>query len=233
MKHLSEEQFVSMYYEGLTDKEARHFDGCADCQAAFERMKAFLNEVRSMPVPTRNANYGREVWARLQSRLPLESKTGSLLSWRWLTPALAAIVLISFFAGMFVQRRNLPAGNLSDARTRVLLIAMSDHLNRSQMMLAELVNADPKEVDLTDERVRARDLLAENRLLRTTAVRTNGPVEASVLDQLERVFMDIANGPVNPSPEELEELQHRIESEGLLFKVRIIGANTRPRGQKL
>ena len=110
---------------------------------------------------------------------------------------------------------------------------IGDHLDRSQVLLAELVNANAKDIDLRDERDRARDLLSENRLLRQTAARTGDPSHAALLDELERVLLDIANAGPNTSPADIEALQHRIGSEGLLFKVRIVDANIREKGQKI
>jgi hypothetical protein len=108
---------------------------------------------------------------------------------------------------------------------------MSDHLERSQVVLAELVNGTAG--DFTWERDRARDLVSENRLLRQTAVRAGDTSQAALLDELERALLDIANSPSNISSDDLENLQRRIESEGLLFKVRITSTDVREKGQKL
>jgi hypothetical protein len=233
MKHLSGEQLVSKYYEGLDDGEARHFDACFECRAEFERIKELLDGTRDFPVPHRDGSYGSQVWTRLQPKLPLEPERAHWLSWRWLGPAFATVALLAFFAGMFTQRHTMPAGLSAQARTRVLLIAMGDHFDRSQMVLAEIVNANPQKADLREEQARARELLAENRLLRETASRAGDGMQASVLDRLERVLLDIANGPAKPAPADLEELQQRIQNQGLLFEMRIIGSNARQKGQKL
>jgi hypothetical protein len=138
-----------------------------------------------------------------------------------------------FFAGMLAQHRRELSGISPAARQRVLLNVIGDHLDRSQVLLAELVNASPGNLDLGNERVRARDLLGENRLLRQTAARIGDVSDAALLDELERVLLDVANSPSNASSADLEMLQRRIESEGLLFKVRIVDANIREKGQKI
>jgi hypothetical protein len=119
------------------------------------------------------------------------------------------------------------------ARERVLLVAMGDHLDRSEMVMAELVNATPGTADLGDESARARDLLGENRLLRQTALRTGDVRHAALLDELERVLLDIAHTSPEASAGELEALQRRIESEGLLFRIRIISSNIHEKGKQL
>jgi hypothetical protein len=233
MNHLSEDQLVTAYYDGPDIDQKSHLDSCVDCQASFARLRQFLDESRDFPVPERNSAYGAEVWARLQPRLIPPAPRPAWLRWWALSPALAAVVALAFFAGVILQKRTNFAGSSSNDRTRVLLIAMGDHLDRSQIVLAELVNSSPGAIDLDGERTRARGLLTENRLLRQTASRDGDALNAALLDELERVLMDIANTPSNAPPADLEALQRRIESDGLLFKVRVIGANVREKGQRL
>ncbi len=233
MNHLSEDQLVSAYYDGPDIDQRSHLEGCHQCQSALARLRQFLDDTRDFPVPERNASYGAEVWARIQPGLAPPAPRPAWLRWWALTPALAAVVAIAFFAGVFIQKRTNFAGSSPNDRARVLLIAMGDHFDRSSMVLAELVNSNPEAVDLEDERTRARGLLTENRLLRETASRDGDALNAALLDELERVLMDIANTPPNAPPADLEALQQRIESDGLLFKVRVIGANVRQKGQRL
>jgi hypothetical protein len=211
-----------------------HLDDCPECRAAFDQLKRDLDELRDLPVPERGASYSGEVWARLLPALPAAKPRRPWLRWWTVAPALATMAAAAFFAGiLFEQRRPVGPGISAKARERVLLIAMGDHLDRSQIVLAELVNATPGTFDPGEERTRARALLSENRLLRQTATRTGDLSDAALLDELERTLLDIANGPANLSPADLETLQQRVESEGLLFKVRIVGTNVRQKGQQL
>ena len=58
----------------------------------------------------------------------------------------------------------------SQVRERVLLVAVGDHLERSQMVLIELANAGAHTgVDISYEQKAAEDLLESNRLYRQTA----------------------------------------------------------------
>ena len=50
-----------------------------------------------------------------------------------------------------------------------------------------------------------------------------------MLEELERVLVEVAAGPERLSPEALGELQRRIESRGLLFKIRVLGSQVRER----
>jgi hypothetical protein len=120
------------------------------------------------------------------------------------------------------------AANDAQAHERVLLVAVGDYLERSQMVLIELANAAPRgSLDISAEQERAGDLVTESRLYRQTAARTGDTAVASVLEDLDRVLLDIANGPSKVTPGELEKLRQRLESEGILFKIRVLGSNVR------
>ena len=97
------------------------------------------------------------------------------------------------------------------------------------MLLVEIMNADEKsKTDLSTEQGQARDLLETNRLLRVSSSRSSDPEVAGVLDELERVLVEVANGPSEMSERELQQLQQRIQSQGLLFKVRVCGLENVP-----
>jgi len=112
-------------------------------------------------------------------------------------------------------------------RERVLLVAVGDHLERSQMVLVELANAGAPaagRLDISYEQQTAEDLLESNRLYRQTAA-TNGDVAtAALLEELERVLLEIAHSPSEVSARQLEELRRQIEDRGILFKVKVFGS---------
>jgi predicted nucleotidyltransferase component of viral defense system len=110
---------------------------------------------------------------------------------------------------------------------------MSDHLDRSEVLLAQLLHASPEELNAADQRARARDLLDENRLLRQTATRSGDQAHAALLDDLERVLLDIANSPAQLSTADVAELRRRVENQSLLFKVRVSSTDARTKGRTL
>jgi hypothetical protein len=231
MNHLSEEELTQAYYRDEEPASRRHLRECVECQAAFQQLKTLLDELVAENVPERGAAYGAEVWNRLLPRLPLERPRRAWLRWWTAVPALAALLAVAFLAGRFTRPQT--AGIAPQARQRILLITLGNHLDRSEILLAELVNAAPGDIDFSDERSSAQDLLDENRLLRQTAARTGDASQAAVLDELERALLDIAHSPSQVSAAQLESLQKRIENEGLLFKVRIISSNIHHKGQQL
>ncbi len=231
MTHLADEQLLDAFYGGAGTPDTKHLESCAECRARFHQIEETLQNLREYPVPERNDSYGTEVWARLAPQLPtLRSKRKWLWAWT-VVPVLATMLAITFFAGVWTERRRTSVSD--NSRERVLLMAMSDHLERSQIVLTELVHASSGAVDLTAERERARNLLEENRLLRQTAIHLGDSRHAALLDDLERVLLDLANGSSESNSADLKMLQRRVENDGLLWRVRITSTNAREEGQKL
>lgn len=234
MKHLNADQLALHYYGEAVPGAAKHMADCAECREEYGRMQAALDAVSEVDAPERGAQYGAEVWARLRLEDRPEAKR-EWAGWRTLVwvPALAAMVIAAFLAGRFWPRPETggAAAKAGAVRERVLMVAVGDHLDRSQVVLAELTHAPSGggNVDISSERRTAEDLLDDNRLYRQTARTAGDGALASVLDDLERVLVEIANGPSDISERHLEELQKRIDAEGLLFKVRVVGSQVRQR----
>jgi len=251
MNHLSEEQLILHYYgEEGGDSATRsdslaaegHLEECEECRSLYGSLQRVLNVVDSLPVPLRGAEYGGQVWKRIEDRLPRRRRifgiSGPLPApWRWAAASAAFAMLLvgAFLAGRFYPPARKPvelaiAGSGSDSQTgeRILLVAVGDYLERSQMVLIELANANPKaSLDISSEQERAADLVSESRLYRQTAAHTGNTEVASVLDDLDRVLMEISHAPSRLSPEELEKMRQRLEAEGILFKIRVLGSNVR------
>jgi hypothetical protein len=241
MNHLNEEELILHYYGEGGDTLAceQHLDECGECRALHASLQRVLNMVDTLPVPERSAEYGAEVWQRIEGRLGARRRALWTLpgTWRWAGAgvAFAALMALAFLAGRFYPRSNHPAEVAAEAqnRERVLLVAVGDYLERSQMVLIELTNANPKgSLDISAEQERAGGLVTETRLYKQTAERTGDARIAGVLDELERVLVEITHAPSKISQPQLEELRQRLEAEGILFKVRVLGSNVRGDAQK-
>jgi anti-sigma factor RsiW len=247
MNHLSEEQLILHYYgeEGDALAAERHLGECEACRALYGSLQRTLNVVDSLPVPEPGAEYGERVWKRIEHRLPARRRARWLWAlparWRWAAAgaagaAFAALLVAAFLAGRFYPHPRQPvqlAAADPQAGERILLVAVGDYLERSQMVLIELANArSPGSLDISAEQERAVDLVSENRLYRQTAGHTGDSAVASVLDELERVLLDITHAPSRLSPGELEKLRQRLEAEGILFKIRVLGSNVRNQEEK-
>lgn len=237
MNHVSDDELVFLHYgDGPSPESAGHVEGCAECRTRLRALGDELGAALAPSAPPRPADYGAQVWARLEPRLPAEPARARVLRpfgrrpWRKLTglAALAAALVVAFLLG---QRFPAPSPPISaEVRERILLVAVGNHLERSQMILVELANA-PTDVplDVSAERASADVLVSANRLYRQTALRSGETALAAVLEELERVLIEVAAGPEHLSPADLGELQRRIEARGLLFKIRVVGSQVRER----
>ena len=234
MSHLSEEDLVFHHY-GEHDEAARvedHLRSCLDCRAAAEALRVDLAKIE-LPSPARGPDYGERVWAALAPRLeeptrrqvtrrPFAGRAASFL-------AIAAGLVLAFALGRILPRPG-EARRAAATRERILLVAVGRHLERSQRVLVELSHADAEEP--VDVSAQAAHLVAENRLYRQTAERAGEAGLASVLDELERVFVEAANSG-SLTPDEVRNLNERIERKGLLFKVRVLDSQLRARQREI
>jgi hypothetical protein len=237
MKHLSDEDLAILVPGEEPDRAvAAHLEECPACRSRRTILQQMIGLVSANErLPRRGESYGRDVWARLSPKLPERRRA----AWpaffappRLAFAAVLALVLVAtFLAGRFWQVPQ-PAPLSAGVRERILVVALGEHLERSQAVLVEIVNAPGNsDLDVTSEQVQAIDLLADSRLYRQTASQTSDPAVTSVLEELERLLLDVAHGPSHLTPEDLASLRQRIEQKGVLFKVRVIGANLRERGE--
>jgi hypothetical protein len=239
-EHFQEDELILHYYGESSAPAAveSHLHACAACQDDWNALCAALDAVTDEtagpgPVRDRSPADLESLWTALRPRLLAETRRRSLRR-AFLAPlAAAAALVMAFLAGRHWPLPSPPAPAATAAaeaevRERVLLIAVGEHLERSQMLLVELANAPSgKAVDIGLEQERAEELVGAGRLYRAAAVRAGEPGMASVLEELERLFLEVANAPEQLRPEQLARLQRRIESRGLLFKVRVLESTVR------
>ena len=253
MKHPKEEELIAYHDGEPVTREAIgvHVADCPECRAELERIDAVLGALNSIPVPEPGDDYGQRVWQQISPRLPVKrrgwwrfflAEPGPV---RWFEPrriaalgAVAALLVAAFLAGRISGPRNGPAPvmDAGKVRERVLIMAVGNHLGKSEMMLVELANTEPqtakqKRVDISGEQRRAEDLLEENRLYRQTALEQGDAALANVLDELERVLLDVTHSPQEVTPVQLESIRKRMEERGILFKVRVVGKELQQRGE--
>jgi anti-sigma factor RsiW len=244
--HLSDDELVLHYYGEMPAAEepraAEHLAACDACQQNYSRLQRVMAFVDSAPPLEAPDGFERIAWARLEPALP--SRRVAWLPWFVFSPArlawVAGIVLLivgAFIAGRISPRTGAPSNGAAQTaaaekvRERILLVDLSQHLDRSQMVLVELVSGgdEGKNVDISSERARAEQLLANNRLYRQTALNTGDRKMAALLDELERVLVDVAAAPSTVSQSDLESIRARIQSQQLLFKVGVVSSQVHER----
>lgn len=239
MQHLTEEELVSHYYHDSDAPGApEHLATCAECRSQYETIRRVLALVNEAPVPERSAEYGEQVWNRLRWKLGSERRRRR--GWQSIA-AVAAMLAVAFFAGQLwrARRETTPtiAGSqtgvaavtqkpAADAQNRILLVVLSEHLDTSERVLLEFVNADPTDqMRLADQQKRAGELVSANRIYRTTAAEQGDDRLTDFLSDLEPVLIEIANSGPEATAQKIGQLQKRIETRGLLFKVRVLSAH--------
>ena len=245
--HYTEEDLILHYYgerRGAGRDVERHLESCSPCRTAYQAMAGTLALVTPAEPPARGEQYGLEVWQRIRHQLP-ERENAWWMAAGWFgrnhLATAAALVLV---AGAFVAGRVWPhqptpvpapanlenpgnPANLENPGKRLLLSVVADHLDRSERMLTDIMNATSR--DISVEQAWADDLLNTSRLYRQDAEDVGEPLLANVLDDIERSLLEIVHSPSNISPAALEQLRRRIDAATLLFKVRVLSDELRRR----
>jgi hypothetical protein len=186
----------------------------------------------------------RRVSPKLQRRRSPRSDEGGSRTWwnvevpRWALAAAAVVLAAGSFAlGRVWDTPSAPSVvSVDDARTmseRMLRSEVEEHLERSQRVLVELVNADDSApVVLASDRERAADLVAAGRLYRHSVEEIGDTETRDLLEDVERVLVEIANGPELETSNDLSEVRARISNQDLIFRLRVTTAEMRARERR-
>jgi hypothetical protein len=244
--HYQEDDLILYYYsEGRRRADIeRHLDECGACASTYRSIAQTLALVAAPEPPARGDQYGLEVWQRIRHRLPDQDAPWWLAWLRWdrlVLASAAAVLLIAAFVAGRVWPRQTPAAApsaaaptaasataLANGRQRVLLSSVADHLDRSERVLTDIMNATDTR-DISAEQRWADDLLATSRLYRQDAEDAGEQSVAAVLDELERNLLEIVHSPSTISAAELTQIRNRIDAAALLFKVRVLSDELRQR----
>src|SRR5918993_844407 len=206
MTHPTEETLNDYLERELTPAEqvrvATHLETCAECAlivAEFEKIVRDASALGPVDPPP-------HLWTAIKSQVDSRQSSVDSLSrqstvwprYAWAL-ATAALVVMAFFVGRMAQQREQQTASQQDGSTagraitdqtavreRVLLVAVGDHLERSQMVLVELAHAETRgQLDISAERQLADDLVASNRLYRQTAQQMGQENVAGLLNELE------------------------------------------------
>ena len=247
MKHLSEEEFVEHYYSKGADGLRPHLKDCSECAEAYAELQRGLDELKFAPLPGRDDNYGEKIWQSIAPSLaPFEARKRSWLNlvlFRNLSYAAAGALLVAcaFYAGRLWEHKQQGIATASTASIppkvqspvapqppqRIVVVVLSDHLDRSERFLVELKHADvDSEEMISPLRDEARSLMAANRICREDAKKNGDPALSKALDRLDHVLDELANQPGGLNAAALARLQDEMKSDSLLFEVRVLRSRT-------
>jgi len=237
MNHASDKRLVEIYYGGDKGVAEDHVASCESCRMRYHSLKAVLDSVEAAPAFEPGPEWEERMWLRLtpllerggrRGRFPfrlLLSGVAAGFNWR-VALAMAAMLIAGFMAGRYRPHSGADSQEpvAESSRQAVRLAALSDHLDRSEFVLMELLNTNAgPEADISLQQRWAGDLLAGNRLLRQAAEADGDLITAAVLDDLERILLEVVHEPSTLDAAELDALRRRVESGEMLFRVRLLG----------
>ena len=196
----------------------------------YEALRSELHVLDKLEAPEPRTGLESRMWARVEPSLASPKKRPFVFQgwprWAAVTAGVFVVALAGFLAGRLPHTtttevevteglKALPP----DARDRVLVAALADHLDASQRLLLEVSNGAPS---AEEERAWAASLLSANRLYRRAAERAGQYRVAAVLGELDPLLAELAAAP---DASGLPRAQERIDRADLLFKVRITRNN--------
>jgi hypothetical protein len=231
MKHLEEAELIEHYYEESANmgERERHLKACPVCARQYAELCRFLEAVATPTPPARSEDYIEQVWQSIGAFLPVYEKPKSIWN-RYYQPlgwaaACLLLVAVGFVAGRRWEHKQASTVAVAvdpQARQRVVIVFLGNHLDRSERLLVQLNHADSNDLSALPLRSEARELLASNRLVRQSAMQAGDlNVEAS-LDRLERLLMELSNEPDSLTEADLNRLRQEMNTDGLLFDIRVL-----------
>jgi len=235
MKHLTDEQLMEHYLAEGTNRVVveTHLRICSRCEQVYEEISNAM-EVRAPKPPARERGYGERVWQSIKGELvPYPAKPRrNYFSWPRLVLAATCMLGLAaaFIGGSWWERsrtRPSQAANPAQQRERVVLVILGDHLDRSERLLVQLNHAGGERGELDDSlQAEARQLLPDNRLYRQSIAAGGDPIMTAALDHLERVLLEIANTPDKLSGADITRIEQEMNTDSLLFQIRVLRART-------
>jgi len=103
---------------------------------------------------------------------------------------------------------------------------LDKYLQKSDLVLTEIKNYEqPEEVELVDfsqEKAVSKDLIEETLYIKRSLSGTQYTYMKSLVDELEMVFLDIANIDEDKAQDEIEMLSGQIVQKNLLIKINVV-----------
>lgn len=230
---------------------------CASCKTCASRRDAMRDTLFIVARPGDSPADARpeEFWDAFAQRVestiagrrraaPRPSWTGLLddiertiqLQWRTVAGFAGALTILAVaFALWRLTPPTTPpdrtdAGTIEPANTTLASTRVNQYLRKSKVLLVGLTNMETPEgtsLDLTTERQVSRELIQEARYLRQQPLDTRS---AELIDQLERILIELANMEEQTDLPNVEMIRSGIHRENLLFKIRMAQALYDPSG---
>ena len=246
--HLTDADLV-LYRQGdAPDGEAvaRTWRRAPRAAASSTRSSRVLALVEADSAPEQDASYGVRVWNAIETRLDAPAPARRVawpVSWRgWLRWCAPPAALAGAVAALADGRRAAVVGRAGDAARAAPAPGGSGSGRRARRGRRGPSRAHEPDADRVEQRPRMRedvgdvhawaeDLASANRLYRQSAALSGDEQIGRLLDDLERVLLEVAHAPdgATPGADAIESLRGRLDTRGVAFKVRLASAELRAR----
>ncbi|NYF78988.1 hypothetical protein [Granulicella arctica] len=230
MNHPSEEDLIAYQLRESTNEAAirEHVESCAECAQLSDSIAETLRVFSARPVPEPDLDRN---WERLRGNLsvlsPAKPRRFRLILWPVAALVTAAVAALLLLSTMRPRPTISPsAGSLAIKSHGPLTTTPTDpqianHLDTAERLLTE-VNHTSGPLD-ESTRAQAHELLLQNAVYVRTAHEHGDLGEASVLENLGRVLINIDHEPT--TPDSGWHLRFELNTDGLLFEIRILRQN--------
>lgn len=246
-----ERLMVDALYQELNPSQQKYFEEhlsqCKQCAAEYERLSWTLKVMDQRELHEIQPDYWPDYWARLSERLPARPRKILWPDWRsWfpplalpgrpaLVPIAAALMLIA--TGIFIGRSTLrqAPGTGVPMQATVFdpgLIAefndlASSYLERSKLVLMGLNNFnprldDPNALNISGHRYLSQELVRQGRMLRDHQVATADPRLRLLIDEIERVLLQVANSSSDDPMWTIRMAQEGIDKNSILLRITLV-----------
>ena len=247
----SKRLMVDALYQELNPDQQKQFEEhlsqCSQCAAEYERLSWTLKVMDQRELPDVQPDYWQDYWARLSERLPDRPRKIVWPEWRsWLpplavpgrpalVPVAAALLLIA--TGIFIGRTTIlrVPGQGAPMQATVFdpgLIAefndlASSYLERSKIVLMGLNNFnprldDPNALNISSHRHLSQEVLRQGRALRNHQVATADPRLQFLIDEIERVLLQVANSGGDDPMWTIRMAQEGIDKNSILLRITLV-----------
>jgi hypothetical protein len=242
---------VDALYEELNSRQQKifedHLSSCETCSAEYQQLSWTLKVMDHREIPVAQPEYWQNYWARLSERLPAKMPRIFWPDWRsWfppvalpgrpaLIPLVAALLLVA--TGIFIGRTTLLRGPGPGVPVQATvfdpsLIAefnelASSYLERTKMVLMGLNNFDPRMDDpaalnVSRHRDLSQELLLQGRMLRNHQVTAADPRMQILIDEIERVLLQVANSSGEDPMWTVRMAQEGIDKNSILLRITLV-----------
>lgn len=223
------------------ERLAIHLTTCHSCRAALSDFNQILQKIGSAQRPEMPDHFWEGYWDRLVTRMeksevpvPFFERVRRSLLWRPAIVMRVAAAMALLLAGILIGRVFWPTERtivavrspVPVARVGAELMEKRSQqlLERSKILLLGIANEDlsaASSADFEPQQQLSRKLISEVRALKTDLGGTENYRLVQLLDQLELVFLHVANLELEQDLEGVELVRDGIDREGLLLKINI------------